>query len=189
MNSLTDLPSKLACSVDAHVEELVTTYQDRLYAFARRFTTSAGDAEEVVQDAFVRAYHALQRYTPEQRATLALRPWLFTITLNLARNHARRRSVPVRPLLDLDADTLASDPASQPEQQAMAASSARELASLVGTLPLRYRVGVVLRHVHGLPYAEIAAITGQPTGTIKANVHRGVALLRQALAIAERQSA
>jgi DNA-directed RNA polymerase specialized sigma24 family protein len=47
------------------------------------------DAEEIAQDAFVRAYHALHRYPRERRASLALRPWLYRITLNLARNRAR----------------------------------------------------------------------------------------------------
>ncbi len=56
-----------------------------------------------------------------------------------------------------------------------------ELAGLVAGLPERYRVAVVLRHVEGLRYHEIAAVLGQPVGTIKANVHRGVALLRRAL--------
>ena len=56
-----------------------------------------------------------------------------------------------------------------------------ELAALVGRLPWRYRQAVVLHHVVGLGYAEAAGILGQPVGTVKANVHRGLRLLRQQL--------
>ncbi len=63
----------------------------------------------------------------------------------------------------------------------MAAERREELARLLLALPLRYRPAVVLRHTEGLAYDEIAAILGQPVGTVKANVHRGVGLLRAAL--------
>jgi RNA polymerase sigma-70 factor (ECF subfamily) len=69
------------------------------------------------------------------------------------------------------------------------AERARTLARLVERLPGRYRAAVVLRHVEGLGYGEIAAILGQPVGTTKANVHRGLAVLRRGLEAADGKEA
>src|SRR5271155_435210 len=67
-------------------ERLVDDYQRRLYGFALRMTGNREDAEEIVQDAFVRAYRALGKMSEQQRAELRLQPWLYTITLNVTRN-------------------------------------------------------------------------------------------------------
>ncbi|MER3459109.1 MAG: RNA polymerase sigma factor, partial [Chloroflexota bacterium] len=86
-----DLAAQLATGVDSHFERLVLAYQDRLYAFALRLSANPQDAEEIVQDAFVRAYHALKRYEAERIRTMALKPWLYQIALNVFRNRARTR--------------------------------------------------------------------------------------------------
>ncbi len=70
-------------------ESIVDDYQRRLYGFALRMTGNREDAEEIVQDAFVRAYRALAKMDPQQRAELRLQPWLYTITLNVTRNRLR----------------------------------------------------------------------------------------------------
>src|SRR5207245_4916500 len=75
------LARALADDLDGHFEQLVRTYQDRLYGFALRLTDSRQDAEESTQDAFVRAYRALERYPAERRRELRLRPWLYQIAL------------------------------------------------------------------------------------------------------------
>src|SRR5215471_740605 len=79
----------LARDLDGTFESLVRAYQDRLYSFALRVTRNAQDAEEVAQDAFVRAYRALATYGEERIRALALRAWLYRITLNVARNRLR----------------------------------------------------------------------------------------------------
>jgi RNA polymerase sigma-70 factor (ECF subfamily) len=184
------LTAALAADLDAGFEALVRAYQDRLYAFGLRLTTSPRDAEEIAQDAFVRAYRALVTY-PEERI-LALRPraWLFQIAINVTRNRARVRRVSEVPLglpsdgEDRSASAAASVPADdahRPDVVAERRDEDRQLAALVGSLPERYRAAVVLRHVQGLSYQEVAEILGQPAGTVKSNVHRGVALLRAAL--------
>jgi RNA polymerase sigma-70 factor (ECF subfamily) len=174
------LTAALAADLPASFERAVLAFQDRLYAFALRLTGSAPDAEEITQDAFVRAYRALQGYAPERRRALALRPWLYRIALNVTRNHVRRRRLPTEPL---DGDRLqpAADAADRPPAVLEQAERARTLARLVEALPERYRAAVVLRHVEGLGYEEIAAVLGQPVGTAKANVHRGLAVLRRGL--------
>src|SRR5579872_4384320 len=85
-----NLAARLAGDLDAHFEELVRGFQDRLYGFALRLTGSPQDAEESVQDTFLRAYRALQRYPAEQVATLKLKAWLYQIELNVVRNRVRR---------------------------------------------------------------------------------------------------
>jgi RNA polymerase sigma-70 factor (ECF subfamily) len=174
----------LASDLDGSFEELVVRYQDRLYRFALRLSGSAQDAEEVAQDAFVRAYEALKRYPAQRVRTLALRAWLYQITLNVFRNRMRRRQLSLVPL---DGNPIEGVEQELPEQAAERAESRQELAALVAALPERHRVAVVLRHVEGLSYAEIAAVLGQPAGTIKANVHRGLQTLRSALSEYERE--
>jgi RNA polymerase sigma factor (sigma-70 family) len=90
------------------------------------------------------------------------------------------------PLISADGthDGLAdrpADDADQPDEVAERHEEQDRVAAVVATLPERYRAAVVLRHIQGLSYQEIAAVLGQPAGTVKSNVHRGVAYLRAAL--------
>jgi RNA polymerase sigma-70 factor (ECF subfamily) len=182
------LTAALAVDLPGSFERTVLSFQDRLFAFALRMTGSAADAEEIVQDAFVRAYRALEGYPAERRRALALRAWLYRITLNVTRNHVRRRRLPVESL-DGDRPEPVADAAHRPPAVLERAERARTLARLVERLPGRYRAAVVLRHVEGLGYGEIAAILGQPVGTTKANVHRGLAVLRRGLEAADGKEA
>src|SRR5262245_27995550 len=118
------LAAALADDLPGSFERAVLTFQDRLYAFALRLTGSAPDAEEITQDAFVRAYRALEGYPAERRRSLALRPWLYRIALNTTRNHVRRRR-PVMVSLDGDRPGLATDPATRPPALAERAERAR----------------------------------------------------------------
>jgi RNA polymerase sigma-70 factor, ECF subfamily len=178
------LPGGLAADLDGHFEQLVRAFQDRLYGFALRMTRSREEAEECAQDAFVRAYHALARYPSERRRELRLRPWLYQILLNVVRNRVRR---PALVTVSVGADGpvvngLAAPRHEQPEVVAMHAAGWRELESVLDALPARYKTAVVLRHVQGLSYAEAAEVLDQPVGTTKSDVHRGLRLLRDALA-------
>lgn len=185
------LLAALATCVDSAFERLVRAYQQRLFAFVLRLSATSSDAEEIAQDTFVRAYRALASYPPERIRALALRPWLYQIALNLARNRARdsrreRQLTVVAPLQEESDDVVVrepeDDPAGRPEEMAEADEARRELAAKLAELPPRYRAAVVLRHVEGFSYAEMAELLGQPLGTVKANVHRGVRLLRASLA-------
>jgi RNA polymerase sigma-70 factor, ECF subfamily len=179
-----DLPAALAADVDNSFEQLVLAFRNRLYAFALRLTGSSEDAEEIAQDAFIRAYRALTKYPTERVRTLALRPWLYQITLNIFRNRMRNRPLQ---LVSLDQGSeegdLELEDAKEPRPEAALerAELKRSLETLVAALPERYRLAVVLRHIQGLGYGEMAGILKQPIGTIKANVHRGTRMLREAL--------
>ena len=172
----------LARDLDASFERLVRLYQDRLYRFALRLTGSPRDAEEAAQDAFVRSYAALREYPPDRIAAISLRPWLYQVTLNVVRNRSRGKHLRLVPLDGEKPEHDAPDSeALRPDALAERAEAREELATLLTALPEPYRAAVVLRHVEGLAYAEAAEILGQPVGTVKSNVHRGVEQLRDAL--------
>src|SRR5437773_7813059 len=109
------LTERLAADLDSAFESVVRDHQDRLYSLALRYLANASDAEELTQDAFVRAYRALERYDAERIRTLDLRAWLTTILLNLCRNHAaaaRRRPRQIQPDVELPAGAGGSPEAS-----------------------------------------------------------------------------
>jgi RNA polymerase sigma factor (sigma-70 family) len=176
MDTDTRLLDRLAVGVDDGFESLVRGYQDRLFAFALALTGNGADAEEVAQDAFLRAHKALRKYEPERILELKLGGWLYRITLNVVRNRVRSRRLQLVPM-----DT-AAEPADRrpgPEQEAERRELLAELAHAVSRLPAHQRDAVVLRHVRGLTYAEAAELLEQPEGTIRSNVHRGLAALRR----------
>ena len=178
-----ELPARLAADLDGSFEELVLSHQRLVYGLALRVVADRADAEEVAQDTFVRAYHALAGYDAGRVAAMRLRPWLARIALNLARNRLRRRPPPGRPLEDGDGQPLpvAAPAARQPDQLAERGQEREQLAELLAALPRGWREAVVLRHVEGLPYAEVAEALGRPVGTVKTHVHRGVRQLRENL--------
>lgn len=174
-----DLADRLAADLDGTFEALVLEFQRPVFRFAYRYCGNAQDAEEIAQDAFVRAYAALRDYEPERIAALHLSPWLLTITVNLARNRARGR---LPDLVALDgAEAIAAAADERPEQ----IGERRELGDLLATalleLPPRYRSAVILRYVLGYGYDEMAQVLGRSPGTVKSQVHRGVLLLRDRL--------
>jgi RNA polymerase sigma-70 factor (ECF subfamily) len=176
------LAGRLAVDLDAHFEDLVRTFQDRLYGFALRLTGSPQDAEESVQDTFVRAYRALQRYPADRIRVLHLKAWLYQIALNVVRNRVRGMQLKAVALDDPVANGLtASAKHEQPEPAMLETESEQRLARALQALPERYATAVALRHVQGLSYAEAAQVLDQPVGTTKSDVHRGLRLLRAAL--------
>jgi RNA polymerase sigma factor (sigma-70 family) len=185
-----ELTHRLARDLDGTFEAVVRAHVDRCFSIALRLTGRPHDAEEVVQDALVRAYRALEGYEPDRIRELQLRPWLTTIVLNLCRNRARSRrsapSTPLDPLLEAGAEPLAGTD-TDPAGLALAGVRRDRLAAHLAALPERYRVPVVLRHVDDLSYAELAAVLGRPEGTLKAQVHRGLAMLRASISEIERE--
>ncbi len=177
--------NKVVAGVESF-ERIVEEYQRRLYGFALRMTGNREDAEEIVQDAFVRAYRALGKMPLEQRRELRLQPWLYTITLNVTRNRLRAKR-PVNVALDALADpdallsgaheTRPQEPESIVEQNADVALVERALLQL----PMHLRAAATLRFIEGRSHPEIAEILQQPIGTVKSHVHRAVRILRRVL--------
>ncbi len=186
MDTDPDLAARLADDLDRAFPALVDAHAGRLYTIAHRCLGVPADAEEVAQDALVRAYQALVGYEADRVRALALRPWLATITINLARNRRRRladRRPPTQlePLVEAGWEPL-GPAATQPAVVLERREAGRALATALMVLSAPMREAVVLRHVDGLSVAEAAAALGRPEGTVKAQVHRGLAILRHHLA-------
>ncbi len=150
--------------------ELVTVHQRRAYAVARAITATHEDAEDAVQEGFLHAYRALDRFRPEQ----AFGAWLHRIVANAALDIGRRRRV-------RDADTLSDsvalpfrDPAEQDELR-------RRLAAGLEGLSQRQRSVIVLHDVEGFTHGEIGSMLGIPEGTARSDLHHARAALRRTL--------
>jgi len=180
-----DLCERLATGVDEAFPELVGAHQDLVFGVALRVVGNNATAQDVAQDAFVRAYRALKRYPPGRIRDLHVRPWLARIALNSARNEIRG----ARNHDDVDeAATALSDPADGPLKLVERNDERRMWARLLSQLPDRYRLAVALRYIDDLSYPELAETLDRPLGSVKSDVHRGTALLRAAYDAEQRAS-
>lgn len=147
---------------------------DAAYNLARWLTRSPTDAEDIVQDAMLRAFRAFDGF----RGT-DVRPWLLTIVRNCwhtAGADRKRRGHVALP--EEDERALASD-GIDPEAQAIRASQSRRLDEVIALLPEEFREVLVLREMEDLSYREIAEVTGAPIGTVMSRLARARAMLRE----------
>ncbi|HEX9775614.1 MAG TPA: sigma-70 family RNA polymerase sigma factor [Actinomycetota bacterium] len=167
-----DLRRRLADDADEAFPDFVRAFQDEVFSGVLRLVPARGDAEEVTQETFLRALTSLRRYPRGRIESMRLRPWVWTIAVNLCRNHARDRGRRPR-TVPLTPEAGARSPAG-PAQD--------DLAGLLDVLPPSRRAALVLRYVADLPLAEVAAALGRPLGTVKADIHRGLRTMRDHLA-------
>ena len=167
------LAARLADGDPLAPKALAQRHYVELYRYALSVLREERAAEDAVQDAFERAFAALGRYPEERLRAMRLRPWMYRITLNVARNRLRkRREEPVEEISS--AGVALSDEGRE---------SVMDVLAALGRLPERQRVAVTLRYLQDLPYAEISGATGWPEGTAKTLVRRGVARLRKIMAV------
>jgi RNA polymerase sigma-70 factor, ECF subfamily len=179
-----DLLARLATDLDRSFEGLMAMYWHRLYAFVLRRVESVQDAEDILSEVFVRVYIALKGYPPERVRTLKLRSWLYKITYNEYCRFIGKSTYPSVPFALVEEGMVfeqEEDQSKQPELSFESAEHRQELESLVAALPDRYREAVSLYYFEELSYQQIADLLGQPAGTIKSSVHRGIQLLRKVL--------
>jgi RNA polymerase sigma-70 factor (ECF subfamily) len=134
-------------------------------------------AEDVTQEAFVKAYHALGRF----RLDSPFRPWLLRIVRNEALNQRRRLGRQDRLGLRLASDRLSGDAAPSPETVVVSGADRESVLAAVIGLPERYRQVVALRYLLGLSEAETAETLGIPAGTVKSRTARALSRLEVAL--------
>jgi RNA polymerase sigma-70 factor, ECF subfamily len=149
---------------------LVRIHQRRAYAVARAIVLTHEDAEDAVQEGFLHAYRALQRFIPDQ----AFGAWLHRIVANAALDITRRKKV-------RDADTLADTMASPFRDPAESDELRRRLDTALASLGDRQRSVIVLHDVEGFKHAEIGHMLGIPEGTARSDLHHARARLRQTL--------
>jgi RNA polymerase sigma-70 factor (ECF subfamily) len=146
-------------------------YLKALYGTAYRMTRNVHEAEDLVQETYLRAYRAFDGFAPGSN----IRAWLYTI-LHRVRTDAFRRTQRSPRMVELSGD----GPAVPPPQDALA-QGGEDLARALASLPEVFRTAVVLRDVEDFSYAEIARILEVPIGTVMSRIHRGRGLLRTAL--------
>jgi len=137
---------------------------------ARAIVLTHEDAEDAVQEGFLHAFRALDRFLPDQ----AFGAWLNRIVANAALDITRRKKV-------RDADALADTIASPFRDPAESAELRRRLTGALSTLNERQRAVIVLHDVEGYKHAEIGRLLGIPEGTARSDLHHARARLRQAL--------
>ena len=154
---------------------------DSLYRTALRLTRVPADAEDLVQETYLKAFRAADRFEPGTN----LRAWLFTILHNTARNRARDRA---REAVTFNSDTVerAADApldgvAETPETLLLRETLAPELQAAIDELPGAFRQAVWLRDVEEFSYAEIAAMLDVPAGTVMSRISRGRRMLFERL--------
>lgn len=175
MAPVSALTDRLAEALDDSFPELVIAMQDGIYSGALRILGDPHDAEDITQETFVRAYRALRKMPTTQRRALELRPWLWTIAINRCRSHLRERA---RHPAGADATPDRPSRDAGPEDRALSRDAEQRWARALHTLSPPMRTAVVLRHVVGMSYDEIATALHRPAGTVKADVHRGIRRLR-----------
>ncbi len=149
---------------------LVQRHQRRAYTVARAIVLSHEDAEDAVQEGFLHAYRALERFRPEQ----AFGAWLHRIVANAALDIARRRKV-------RETDELPETLASPHRDPAEAKELRERLDAALATLGERQRAVIVLHDVEGYKHAEIGDLLGIPEGTARSDLHHARTHLRRLL--------
>jgi RNA polymerase sigma-70 factor (ECF subfamily) len=149
---------------------------DSLYRTALRLTHRPADAEDLVQETYLKAFRSADRFEPGTN----LRAWLFTILHNTARNRARdkaRDTVTVDSEVVERAGTSVATPADTPETLLLRDTLDPDLQAAVDALPEAFRQSLWLRDVEEFSYAEIAAMLSIPVGTVMSRLSRGRRLL------------
>lgn len=169
-------------------DELVKRYQSRMFQLVRILTSGDAEAEDLVQDTFVRAYRAVGRF----RGDSTFRTWLHRIAVNVVRTHAARQNSRAgrRPIghargepFDRDRNddeaVIGQLPADEDLENAVV--QRRMIDQALARLPPELRLLITLRDIQGLEYREIARVTGLPIGTVESRIFRGRRRLRPML--------
>jgi RNA polymerase sigma-70 factor, ECF subfamily len=157
--------------------EIVDRYKDAGYKIALGILQHSSDAEDALQEAFLKAYVYLDSYDSRYR----FYTWFSTIVRNVALSHLRARDWLILPLTDELARPVRSMVEDSPELAALASSRAEIIRDAVSALPERYRRVLILRYWHDLTYGEIAGLTDQSLAAVKTQIHRAKALLADGL--------
>jgi len=161
---------------DKHAFDLlVSKYQRRLGRLISRFVRDPAEAEDVTQDAFVKAYRAL----PGFRGESAFYTWLYRIGINTAKNHllASKRRAPTTTLFDTDEAESFEEASllhevSTPENELMSKQVINVVQASLQQLPEDLRSALTLREIEGLSYEEIASVMNCPIGTVRSRIFR-----------------
>jgi RNA polymerase sigma-70 factor (ECF subfamily) len=187
VNDAVAVERTLAGERDAY-RVLVKRHSRNVFRLAYRMTGNSHDAEEIVQEAFLRAYQKLHQFAGQAN----FGTWVYRIASNYAIDRLRQRAsedakrqqptqVPREDSLTVDPITTVPDSAPSPERLAESAELAARMKQALDTLTPAERTAIVMRHWEGCPIEEIAAVLKSNTNATKNTVFRAVAKLRKAL--------
>jgi RNA polymerase sigma-70 factor (ECF subfamily) len=155
---------------------------DEVYTLARYLLRGPADADDAVQDCYLRALKHFDTFRGG-----AIRPWLFAILRNVCKmTYAQRRFAPEEEAQD--APPMWSEAVETPENHMLRQHDAEAIRGLVNALPDAFRDVIVLREINDLSYDEIATVVGVPIGTVMSRLARGRSMLRSAWLAAEEQT-
>jgi RNA polymerase sigma-70 factor (ECF subfamily) len=159
--------------------DLVRMYQDRLYNAVFRYLDNAEDARDVVQEAFLSAYQALQNFKGDSRFFT----WLYRIAMNHAIDLKRKHKVVLRLEVGQDEESQPHDKSelSRPEEIAERSEDVARLQQALTLVSGEHRNVLVLKDIEGMKYEEMAEALGVPIGTIRSRLHRARLELRDVL--------
>ena len=178
--------ARRAARDDTVFSEIVNRYQRLIYNVALRSAGTPEDADDIAQDAFLKAWKSLSSF----RGDCALSTWLCRIALSCACDHARakkRRAAASLTVSDPENDTEhildipATDPADLPEEAALRQMEIAAVREAIDALPEEQRVLVVMRDLSDMSYAEIADALGLELGTVKSRLSRARGAIKEFL--------
>ncbi|MDX9857393.1 MAG: sigma-70 family RNA polymerase sigma factor [candidate division Zixibacteria bacterium] len=153
--------------------QMVDRYKDRLMNVIGRMLSSQEEAEDIVQETFVRVYQHRQSFNFQH----CFSTWIYTIALNLARNELRKR----RKFKFFDITEMQGNEREFAIDPKLPSRLPQALNEAIGGLPEKYRVAFLLRDVQEMPYEEVAKVLSVPLGTVKSRVNRARLMLREKL--------
>jgi RNA polymerase sigma-70 factor, ECF subfamily len=163
-------------------ETLIATWEKPLFNYVHRLLLHPHDAEEVVQDTFLRAHRALTRkYSEEQCRDLELRAWLFRIARNLSRNKRRGKRHELEQQMSEDDSEMKGVSPLSIVAEVEKREDLERLDKAIGKLPEETRELIVLRFIEEMSYAEIAETTGTSEASLRGKVFRSLRALREVL--------
>jgi RNA polymerase sigma-70 factor (ECF subfamily) len=157
--------------------DLVQRYQDPVYGMTLRFVRSAGDAEDLAQEAFLRAYRGLDGFKGDARFST----WLYRITWNICADWLRRNRKPGRAAVTIDDVDGVADGRVDLEEDLLAAEEKREVRLALDRLGEKYRNVLILLYYQKLSYDQIAAVLDVPMKTVETRLYRARKLLKENL--------
>lgn len=160
-----------------HFAELVQRYQDPVYGMTLRFIGSAVDAEDLAQEAFLRAYRGLEGFKGDSRFST----WLYRITWNLCADWLRRNRRPGRAAMTIDDAGGVPDGRVDVEEGYLAAEEKREVREALDRLDAKYRNVLILLYYQKLSYDQIADVLDVPLKTVETRLYRARKLLKETL--------
>ena len=152
---------------------MVDRYKDRLMNVIGRMLSSAEEAEDVVQETFVRVYQHRQSFNFQH----CFSTWIYTIALNLARNELRKR----KKFKFLEISEMQGNEKEFAIEMKLPSKLPEVIKAAVDDLPEKYKTAFILRDVQEFPYEEVATILAVPLGTVKSRVNRARMMLRDKL--------